>query len=140
MSKPLCFVPGPFVPLSRYVQAGGHEPVTIPVSRAVAEYLRRHHSILKLACQRSGEVTYLNAKWSTLYEDTVEVEAESAGNSNTAEGVFVLVSPLLTNMFPVVSHWDNHSAEGGGRFRYGGTDGIGKLRMDEAGSRLFPSM
>lgn len=107
----------------------------------MADYLRRHRSILKLACQRSGEVTYLNARWSTLYEDTVEVEAESAaGNSNTAEGVFVLVSPLLTNMLPVVSHWDNDSAEGGGRFRYGGTDGIERCAWTKRASRLFPSM
>ncbi|WP_340023483.1 hypothetical protein MHI24_31445 [Paenibacillus sp. FSL K6-1096] len=135
MGEPLCFVPGPFVPLSRYVQNGGLEPVTIPVSRAVADYLRWHHSILKLACQHGGEVTYLNARWSTLYEDTVEAEA-TAGNSNAAEAVFVLVSPLLTNMFPVVTHWDNHSAAGRGRFRYGGTDGIGTLRMDEAGKQV----
>lgn len=105
----------------------------------MADYLRRHRSILKLACQRSGEVTYLNARWSTLYEDTVEAEA-AAWNSNTAEGVFVLVSPLLTNMFPVVSHWDNDSAEGEAGSAMEEQTALERCAWTKQGRRLFPSM
>lgn len=135
MSKTLCFVPEAYVPLSRFIQAEGSTPVAIPVSRAVADYLRLHNAPLLLACLRGGEVAYQKANWSTLHEDIVEAEAAEE-ISEKEEGVFVLVSPLLTNMLPVVSHWDNSVAEGKGGFRYGGTDGIGTLRMDEAGEKV----
>lgn len=135
MSKSLCFVPGKYVPLSRFILSGGSEPIALPVTRAVADYLKLHNAELLLACLRSGEVTFHRAAWSTLREDTVEAE-NADGTQNSEEGVFVLVSPLLTNTLPVVSHWDNSAAEGKGGFRYGGTDGIGTLRMDEAGEKV----
>ncbi|MNO26132.1 hypothetical protein D3C76_159810 [compost metagenome] len=139
MSKSLCFVPGKFIPLSRFILNDGSEPIAIPVTRAVADYLKLHNAELRLACLRSGEVTYQTAAWSTLREDTVESEAKKTeGSQNLEEGVFVLVSPLLTNMLPVVSHWDHGATEGKGGFRYGGTDGIGTLRMDEAGEKVVP--
>lgn len=75
MSKTLCFVPEAYVPLSRFIQAEGSTPVAIPVSRAVADYLRLHNAPLLLACLRGGEVAYQKANWSTLHEDTVEAEA-----------------------------------------------------------------
>lgn len=135
MSKSLCFVPGKYVPLSRFILSGGSEPIALPITRAVADYLKMHDAELLLACLRSGEVTYHKAGWSTLREDTVEAE-KAEGTQNSEEGVFVLVSPLLINTLPVVSHWDNSAAEGKGGFRYGGTDGIGTLRMDEAGEKV----
>lgn len=40
MSKSLCFVPEKYAPLSRFILSGGSEPIALPVTRAVADYLK----------------------------------------------------------------------------------------------------
>lgn len=135
MSKTLCFVPDHYVPLSLFVKAVGSAPVALPVNRGIAEYLRKHQGELRIACFSEGNVTYREALWSTTLEDTVEVKTQE-GAQGSNEGIVTLVSPLFINDFPVVTHWDKDLEAGRGGFRYGGADGIGRLRMDESGEAV----
>jgi hypothetical protein len=138
MSKTLCFAPDHFVPLSIFVKDAASAPIALPVNSGIAEYLRKHQGELRIACFMNGNVTYREAVWSSVLEDTVETKVQMGIQKaeeaiEDVEGIFTLVSPLLTNDFPVVTHWDNHLRTGRGGFRYGGTDGIGRIRMNESG-------
>lgn len=144
LSKLLCFVPGHFVPLSIFVREAASASIALPVNRGIAEYLRKHQAELQIACFINGNVTYRDAVWSSVLEDTVEAkvqmgiqraegDTEATEDIEDIEGVFTLVSPLLINDFPIVTHWDNDLETGMGGFRYGGIDGIGRIRMNESG-------
>ena len=124
------FVPGDEVPLSQFVAGSSGTPATLNVRPAILEWLVTHSHPIQVAEYDGSTVTKVAAA-------TYNVPAGTVTHTPSADAALVVVSSVLVNDFPIVTHWNSSlNARGGvgglprGGQQLGASDGIATLDYD----------